>query len=336
MLLVIFGAGASFDSAVGDPLHQPPPLAAHLVNARFFELTSEFPLSRPIIDRIRNRSGSGATSLEAELARLSEDAAHRPDRRQQLVAFRFYLRRVITTSISRWVQWTQGMTRYLTLVNELTDWQARTGERVLLATFNYDELLDMAVQNHIDDWRLNDIDRFVDREDFRLFKLHGPTGWSREVPGFFPRGTRSLEAAMDLAAADGLRGGVIVAWPPMAEVGLQGEVSLPALAVPMAGKTEFECPPEHVDALEAGLEQVTHVLIIGWRAAEAHAVKMLEGLMPGYALGIVSGSQEDVAEVIHNLGPIVGPRGRPRLVMPGGFTELVNNLDALHGFLNER
>ena len=37
-------------------------------------------------------------------------------------------------------------------------------------------------------------------------------------------------------------------------------------------------------------------MIVGWRAAEAHAVKLLEGsapqegLTPGYALGLVSGS----------------------------------------------
>jgi hypothetical protein len=77
MLLVIFGAGASFDSA--DRLRlfqsgglQPPPLAKELVGGRFNSIAASLPNSLPVIDRLRRRMGTDPTAgLESELARLS-------------------------------------------------------------------------------------------------------------------------------------------------------------------------------------------------------------------------------------------------------------------------
>ena len=109
------------------------------------------------------------------------------------------------------------------------------------------------------------------------------------------------------------------------------EVGIPALAVPMEGKTEFECPDEQIAALKGDLPKVTHVLIVGWRAAEPHAVKLLdgsgpqEGLMPGYSLGVVSGSPEGAEQVVLNLDQ-VGRKGRLTFVEPGGFSTFIENL----------
>ena len=100
----------------------------------------------------------------------------------------------------------------------------------------------------------------------------------------------------------------------------------------MAGKTEFECPAGHLEALRADLPEVTHVLIVGWRAAEPHAVELLtgstpqEGLHPAYALGIVSGSEQDAEEVQRNLGAVAA-KGRLAFVEPGGFSTFTEKLE---------
>jgi hypothetical protein len=94
----------------------------------------------------------------------------------------------------------------------------------------------------------------------------------------------------------------------------------------MESKTRFECPPEHLASLATDLPAVTNVLIIGWRAAAPHAVRLLQGngdpqqgLSPGYALGVVSWQQEGIAELEGNLGE-VWRRGRLRVQEPNGFT----------------
>ena len=109
-------------------------------------------------------------------------------------------------------------------------------------------------------------------------------------------------------------------------------ITIPAMAIPTATKYDFECPSDHLQALKSDLPNVTHLLIVGWRAAEEHAVRLLagsnprEGLFPSYALGIVSGSQEGVEEVKSNLGE-VGKKGRPLLQEAERFSAFIERLD---------
>src|SRR5437764_14734063 len=82
MLLVILGAGASFDSGPVDlprePRSLPPPLAKDLVERHFDHIARDFPRSRPVIDwlRTRKRSGQEATSIEVELASLVQQSSN--------------------------------------------------------------------------------------------------------------------------------------------------------------------------------------------------------------------------------------------------------------------
>ncbi|WP_249011259.1 hypothetical protein [Conexibacter sp. DBS9H8] len=347
MLLVIFGAGASFDSADVPqmpvrPWLRPPPLAKELADKRFNEIAAELPNCLPIIDRLRHRMADNpdAFSLETELAKLTEASIDSAERRQQLAAFQIYLHRVVAKASNEWMNATAGLTRYLTLLNYIYDWHCQTGMAVRLATFNYDLLLDAAAAGLVADWRLYTFEDYISRSDFRLFKLHGSTSWSRVH--HFNRHTRSVSAAMELAAANQLGEGLLTADPPREDALSSHDpdaghttysVALPAIAIPMEGKTTFECPEPHIAALRADLPEVTQLLIVGWRAAEPHAVELLagsapqEGLHPAYALGIVSGSEQDSEETLRNLNPVAA-RGRLAFTEAGGFSAFIGNLGA--------
>jgi hypothetical protein len=58
---------------------------------------------------------------------------------------------------------------------------------------------------------------------------------------------------------------------------------LPAIAIPMQDKTwgTFECPARQIATLGQLLKSVTKVLMIGWRAREAHFLQMLRDNLPG-------------------------------------------------------
>ena len=62
---------------------------------------------------------------------------------------------------------------------------------------------------------------------------------------------------------------------------------LPAIAISMQDKTRgsFECPTRQIATLGQLLKSVTKVLMIGWRAREAHFLQMLRDNLPG---GVVS------------------------------------------------
>lgn len=353
-LLVIFGAGASFDSADADSTTAIPlPLAIHLVAPGFSQISQKYPPAQPIIDRLRRRlaRGHGATSLESEMALLANNGS--PDRRGQMMAFRFYLHDVIQTTAEKWLAAHFGYTRYLTLFDEIAEWRQQTQARVDVVTFNYDLLVEQALASVVPDWAFGgDLRDYVNRPDFRLFKLHGSTQWSRPVNvtelaaklgrGIHPLvGQSTLPAAIQMAAAGiSLAGLPIELVRPEAKFdGSSPVMRIPALAIPVEGKMDFECPPAHVDILKAALPDLTHVLIIGWRGAEQHAIKLLEGegigdgLMPGYALGIVSDSGEHATETRMNLGT-PGARGRQILTVDSGFKGLIEDeLRTLDNFL---
>ncbi len=103
MLLVVFGAGTSYDS---DPDHRPfdnpnnlpaerlpvlehnrPPLANRLFDNRpqFLSAMDQFQECKPLIPRLR-KSG---VAVEQELARLQAEAGAYPERHRQLAAIRY-------------------------------------------------------------------------------------------------------------------------------------------------------------------------------------------------------------------------------------------------------
>jgi len=64
--------------------------------------------------------------------------------------------------------------------------------------------------------------------------------------------------------------------PPFAIV--DRNACFPAIAIPVEKKDHFECPIEHVRFLQDFIPKVSKILVIGWKAAEMHFRRLLEGL----------------------------------------------------------
>src|SRR5438552_2581802 len=148
MLMVIFGAGASFDS-VAEPYwssemskQNRPPLAAELLDARlrFIEHLSNFPQCGELVAYLRGcliRKEDLEEALQRRYARAK--GAHE---RKALLAFRFYLQGVIS-QCSEWSQLAGGATNYAALISRIES--DRENQPVALVTFNYDLLLEEAM-----------------------------------------------------------------------------------------------------------------------------------------------------------------------------------------------
>ena len=101
MLMVVFGAGASYDSVLSRPpweysrerLHYRPPLANELFGTtdEYRDAITRFPKCKPILPRLQGVVRQGG-SVEVELERLQEEAdAGDWERYKQLAAVRYYL-----------------------------------------------------------------------------------------------------------------------------------------------------------------------------------------------------------------------------------------------------
>ena len=164
MLLLIFGAGASYDSVPssppggdyghsGDPRNQfRLPLANDLFDNRrlFAEVMWRLPQCQPVIPYLQRLTGSESDlSIEQRLAALQQEADGYPERLVQLAAIRFYLRCIIRQTEDQWVNnvimVSGGVTNHRTFLDQVEHWRHACNESVCVVTFNYDTLLERAL-----------------------------------------------------------------------------------------------------------------------------------------------------------------------------------------------
>jgi hypothetical protein len=333
MLMVIFGAGASFDSAQAcrlrivagavedDGLIWRPPLANGLFldqHRTFGNLVSRYPKIRAILQRLREPKQK---SVEEVLESLQSETGEYPERHPQLASVRFYLRDLLYACTNHWLDHTSGVTNYQDLADQIMH-RHRTGESVCLVTFNYDLLLERALVDF----------GFQEKEPlyflashpvFKVFKLHGSVNWARYVNS---PNVDGKEALIDCAESVKLSR----EWLNVSEneTASNDRLFWPSIAIPVQTKSRstFECPLEHLQHLEHLLKSVTKILIIGWQAREAHFLELLKNFLPEpLSLMIVCGSSEAGKKVFDHFVEQVGPKFSTANahIATGGFTDFV-------------
>ncbi len=289
--MVIFGAGASYDSApvfpiptgytgtwLGDVFR--PPLTKDLFypprsDGAFDAALDAYPQLQTIGASLRTIPTG--TTLEQTLAQLQAEAKDIPGRHRELMAVRFYLQQILWTTPHQWYQRSHGSSNYSTVIGRLRDWQTRTKEPVALVTFNYDQLLDYAYAAAFDfdpaSRNSYDLEGYVTNNDFLLFKPHGSVNWARRIESNIPDvpGDSSGPAYLIRRAAEVRTTDEFEIVSDFRRTLSERDATIgrvPALAIPMEAKSIFECPPRHSKTLIARIPEVTRLLTIGWRASE--------------------------------------------------------------------
>jgi hypothetical protein len=340
MLLVILGAGASYDSVAhlrppNEVFPSRPPLADELFADRpnFNEFVKTFPECKPVIPPLRTlRPG---ISVEQILYRLQEESGDNPKRPLQMIAIRFYLQGILRDCERRWTGIHHGITNHATLLDEIEQWRCRTNEETYFVTFNYDTMLEVALIEGGFLQQPQQISDYIGGTYYRIFKLHGSVDWGRAVEGviqkpstqayqLFLNNIRTLTIRPDFRLYNQQQSGSIPLFP--------------AIAIPVEQKTTFECPQSHIDSLHTCLEKVSKIVTIGWRATERHFLACLEAHLlrrVGNAL-VVSGNSAETQTTKQNIISGVPKLGRTWdwKLAQGGFSDLVTS-GLLPGFLNK-
>lgn len=336
--MVIFGAGASYDSIPGaspsldysSSLQQETrmPLTTELFQGRreFNNALAMFPRCRPIFPLLRN--SNNGKSIEQILQTLQDDSDEYPERHRQLAAIRFYLQSIIWKCEQDWLRiYSDGMTNYTTLLDLIERWR-KPGEQVCLVTFNYDTLLENSLREM--GIPIAEIADYVGNDNYKLIKLHGSVNWAREIVNVLPNLaqndniwaiTKSIIDHADILQIS-QRYHIISAMPTPkinSDVGL-----FPAIAIPVETKSEFVCPDEHIDTLRALIPEIDRLLVVGWRGAEQHFLRLLVQNLNHEVRGlVVAGSVQAAEETIENIKRL-NIRGEFQCAR-GGFTEFVVN-----------
>ena len=142
MLLLILGAGASFDSLpailprTGGALERfRPPLAAQLFENRehFANTLTRFIDARPVAPRLQ--TPSDGQSIEQVLEELRAEASEYPARHTQLAAVRFYLQTIIYETEQSWLSSNPAVLNLETLFDEI-ERKRKPEDDILIVTFN--------------------------------------------------------------------------------------------------------------------------------------------------------------------------------------------------------
>jgi hypothetical protein len=334
MILVILGAGASFDSV---PNHRPeelqpfrPPLADRLFDDRplFQQIAARFSRCQPIVPHLRHLRQK--ETLEQRLAGFREEADKNPERHKQLAAVRYYLQEALYRCEEGWKEVHTGVTNYKTFLDYLRDCRCYTSELTCLVTFNYDTMLETAFRESFDH-NFSEPSTYISRDDYKFFKLHGSVNWGRVLDVHGDANAYSTQALIEMA---GPQLSILNVFRVMSSPGdrvINGEALFPAIALPLETKTTYECPEEHVTMLQSLLPQTTKMLTIGWRATEGHFLKLLFENLKGPRLLTVSGNLESSRQTAENLFA-VGLEFRRPDYFDGGFTDLILSND-LKAFL---
>lgn len=335
MILVIFGAGASYDSLASLPPGGPqytanvsrPPLANELFSDRefFAEALSRFPDCHPIVPYLQ--SAPAGHTIEHTLEILELEAETDPERKRQMAAICYYLHMVIWECERQWNGVTRGITNYVTLLDQLRRMR-RPEEPVCLVTFNYDRMIETALPSV--GVTIETISHYIAHDEFKLFKLHGSVDWARDIdtPEINVGNRNVWEVARQLIRmADQLtistRYRVVKERPIGAS---DGVAMFPAIAVPVETKRGYECPDDHLDCLRAYLPKITKVILIGWRGTEQPFLDLLKESLPGnVSLYAVAGNKQQAEEVIGRLEDVGILGGRPA---EGGFNDFVVSREA--------
>lgn len=328
MLTVIAGAGASFDVSEDLPDANKLPLVNDLFASRpeFINALREHPKSAPIVDRMRREIKMNRDfSLEDELARVAKEAIQNRELQRSLLALRFYLKDAIEGTQFSVERLTAGIDNYLTLLRKLSAWRNEMDKTVAIATFNYDTLIEKALEATVGNISLlggNRLDNYVSDPNWKLFKLHGSTNWSRSAYvaniGFVsPTPDMAIRSAAEIEVSTSR----IIDTDP---VHVDDEVIFPAISVPTTSKTFFECPPDHRRAFENCIGLTSHLLLVGWKAAEPHVLDILQSRMPAEAPVTVVDSAAGSPTVLRNLGQDF-LRTRPVFRFTNGFSEFVSS-----------
>jgi len=230
---------------------------------------------------------------------------------------------MLTECQQQWTTFvTARVTNYGTLLTQIT---VAGFDAACFVTFNYDTLFEEALT--VVGITINHLDDYVANPAFKIVKPHGSLNWAHEVPNVPSNVISSnsrpvasqwlLEHAEEISPRPEFR---FLATPVYA---VDGGVALwPSLALPVATKSDFACPPPQLEALKKCLPKVTKVLTIGWRGAEQHFLRILDDHLPPVPGLVVGKDPSDAQGICATLAKVSRERWRPA---GGGFTESLVN-----------
>jgi hypothetical protein len=343
-LLVILGAGASYDCTSGDvpDRHDDyrPPLVTQLFEGRptFTRILHQYALAEQAAADIRPVLSNGSVAIEAFLKDRLRDSEYEHDRRKYW-AIPLYLQHLLF-DISMWdYDSGRGYTAQPDSYDRLINAALRVDE-VTFMTLNYDDLFDRRLFIH---GTLESMQSYLGPgQKWALIKLHGSINWGRIVlntpPQVAPTDPVLAQTFANLGANIEVDSDISLRLQPdIRQVRSDEEpfrLYYPALSVPLGTEDELVCPDQHVNYIKdiTGHYEPLDVLVIGYSGLDQEALNLMSwGGRPIRSLSIVSESEptaQATADRITAKLNVVPAKGQNAVTLfETGFTNFAHGSD---------
>lgn len=339
MLLIIFGAGASYDHSpqlsysVGSRI----PLTYDLIEDTLThakESMLRWPGAIPVLNRLRNLKYLKKKYFNLEEELYKESKIDNESIQAQLLSFKFYLFEVIQSSQKNVISFNQANTNYTRLLTLLQIGEFDKKMGLSLISFNYDTLLDIAYSQVYPNYSINSFEDYINNP-IRLYKPHGSLNWRnrhnyRGVGGMIKMKDRIKILSSETERKSLTDGRILTKYNDHYE--LEGQdVDEPMISLPYKEKTIFTFPEAHKKALIEDISRVTHIISIGWRGTEQHFHDEIISKIPKVnkiKLFNVSGSGN---EALENLSKTLGER----VISMGSFQDGFSKFLGAPFYINE-
>lgn len=325
-LLVVLGAGASFDCANASSTtieEWRPPLAADLFNIskrpQYEGILQQYHGANVLAADLAEQSLAGTLNLERSLRTYSR---HDDDRlRHCFFDVPPYLNALITQVSRRYTKFHGTFVRFI--ISVLSD----VPHYVVFVSLNYDNILEQALAKFDARFRFGELDDYVNYPQAIVIKPHGSIDWGIRLPSQSKRSTYSKRLIPEIP-----RDGFV---PEMKKEMVRVDY-YPALTAPLAEKTEhdFMCPISHLTTLTGRLPAVRKALFIGTSGWDHHVLRYLDGRL-GTLKHYCVVAQDDAAEIRTRLVNSMSKLGTAQCVLfSHGFREFVGST-VLQDFLRQ-
>jgi hypothetical protein len=290
--LIIIGAGASYDFSTGSNREFTPPLSNDIFGIDHFDiLDSYYPRIQESLNDLAVQD-----NLERRLLRIFERAklSHSMSSANLLMEMNYYLAQIfLLYSLKNRKEYRSNYLSLLTYILEYLE--DHRDEEVVIINFNYDTILDNAIEKTHGMFYSNPND-YLGTENLRIkmFKVHGSCNWVRKFRAisknehYIDKRSFSHNSLVDELSRREMHLGIVQNYLEdkieildynklkLIDFTLRLDVGpfFPHLLIPMNDKDEFMIPSNQVGAMESALGSVNEIVTIGWKGEEKALQRM--------------------------------------------------------------
>lgn len=336
--LIILGAGASFDLLSRSDYPRDdidldrwiPPLTNNLFNGvQFQDLLSKYQEMTELVGYIRGRIRRNHPDITFEgiLTKLYQDGIKsNPDLYRSFAALLFYLSDLFGTITEKYYR---PHNNYDALKHIIS----LNGNQAVFVNFNYDLFLEKSFGKN----NSEKVYQYLEG-NFPIIKVHGAYNWfwNRLVNAFGEKKKGCYEISVSGAQYIFNPGDNSQKWELIIHNtsnlqnlraqgldGLRAYSFHPALALPLMGKENFVCPPDHVEFLKRKLKEIDRIVIIGWKVGDPFVRNLITEELKTRRIPIAYIGSNNAKSIVDELEKEF--RENMKHINNGGFSDFISS-----------